>query len=89
MKFIYYLACIGSKNLDKKLDILSANLNYIYTDIQCKFDIIVNCYDNYEEVYDYIQQFDFITNKWFYNKPGVLTELFLTNPHNTRLSKYD
>jgi hypothetical protein len=89
MKFIYYLACIGSKNLDKKLDILSANLNYIYNDIQCNFDIIVNCYDNYDVVYDYIQQFDFINDKWFYNKPGVLTELFLTNPHNARLSKYD
>ena len=31
MKFVYYLAAIGHRGLDVKLNILAKNLKYIYT----------------------------------------------------------
>ena len=89
MKFIYYLAAIGDSGLDKKLDILSKNLNHIYKNINCKFDIVINCYNSFDIIKNFIAQFDFIGIKYIYNKKGVLTELFLTNPHNASLSNYD
>jgi hypothetical protein len=86
---MYYVAALGSNNLDKKLAILYNNLNYIHNDIQTDFDVIINCYDNYDVINNYMTQFKFISNKMFHNKSGVLTELFLTNPYNHMLKDYD
>ena len=89
MKFMYYVAALGSNNLDKKLAILHNNLNYIHNDIQTDFDVIINCYDNYDVINNYMTQFKFISNKMFHNKSGVLTELFLPlNLHNYLLCFY-
>jgi hypothetical protein len=89
MRFVYYLAAIGHRGLDVKLNILAKNLNYIYSLLNTSFDIVVNCYNSEDVVYNFLQQFTFLNKKMFHNKPGVLTELFLTNPHNASLRKYD
>jgi len=89
MRFVYYLAAIGHRGLEVKLNILAKNLNYIYSLLNYNFDIVVNCYNSEDVVYNYVQQFTFLNKKMFHNKPGVLTELFLTNPHNASLSNYD
>ena len=89
MRFVYYLAAIGHRGLDVKLNILAKNLHYIYSLLNTNFDIVVNCYNSEDVVYNFVQQFNFLNTKMFHNKPGVLTELFLTNPHNASLSKYD
>jgi hypothetical protein len=89
MRFVYYLAAIGHRGLVLKLNILEKNLNYIYSQLNTNFDIVVNCYNSEDVIYNFVQQFTFLNKKMFHNKPGVLTELFLTNPHNTSLSKYD
>jgi hypothetical protein len=89
MKFVYYLAAIGHRGLAVKLNILEKNLNYIHNRLNADFDIVVNCYNSADVIYNFVQTFPFLTNKMFHNKPGVLTELFLTNPYNAALSKYD
>ena len=89
MRFVYYLAAIGHRGLEVKLNILAKNLNYIYSQLNTNFDIVVNCYNSEDVVYNFVQQFTFLNKKMFHNKPGVLTELFLTNPHNASLSNYD
>lgn len=89
MRFVYYLAAIGHRGLEVKLNILAKNLNYIYSLLNTNFDIVVNSYNSEDVVYNFVQQFTFLNKKMFHNKPGVLTELFLTNPHNASLSNYD
>jgi hypothetical protein len=89
MKFVYYLAAIGHRGLAVKLNILEKNLNYIHSLLNTNFDIVVNCYNSEDVVYNFVQQFPFLSTKMFHNKPGVLTELFLTNPYNATLSNYD
>ena len=89
MRFVYYLAAIGHRGLEVKLNILAKNLNYIYSHLNTNFDIVVNCYNSEDVVYNFVQQFTFLNKKMFHNKPGVLTELFLTNPHNASLKNYD
>jgi hypothetical protein len=89
MRFAYYLAAIGHRGLDVKLNILAKNLNYLYSQLNSNFDIIINCYNSEDVVFNFVQQFTFLNTKLFHNKPGVLTELFLTNPHNASLSNYD
>lgn len=89
MRFVYYLAAIGHRGLTVKLNILERNLNYIHNRLNANFDIVVNCYNSADVIYNFVQKFPFLSNKMFHNKSGVLTELFLTNPYNAALSKYD
>ena len=83
------MPAIGSPNLNIKLEILDHNLKYIYNNIKIKFSISLNCYDNFKVINDFICKYSFLDNSYTYNKKGVLTELWLTNPHNTNLSEYD
>ena len=93
MRLLYYIACIGNPDLDIKTEILISNLKYIYDDIQCKFDVFINCYETNEGTYNNLQGIvnglGFIDNCYVYVKKGVLTELFLTNPHNKLVDNYD
>jgi hypothetical protein len=93
MRLLYYIACIGNPDLDIKTEILISNLKYIYADIQCKFDVFINCYETDEGTYNNLQGIvnglGFIGNCYVYVKKGILTELFLTNPHNKLVDNYD
>jgi len=89
MKFLYYLASIGSPDIITKLEILSKNLTYIYNNLGEKFDIILNNYSDYELIKKFVSSHYFISEVYSYNRPGVLTELWLTNPHNQFISNYD
>ncbi len=93
MRLLYYIASIGNPNLDIKTEILISNLKYIYDDIQCKFDVCINCYETDEATYtnllSILNGLVFIDNCYCYVKTGVLTELFLTNPHNAVVDNYD
>ncbi len=89
MKFIYYLAAIGAPDIIKKLEILSNNLTYIYSNIKTNFDIILNCYSDFEMIHKFVSSHYFIDNVYVHNKKGVLTELWLTNPHNSLIENYD
>ena len=93
MKLLYYIASIGNPDLNIKMDILIHNLNYIYNNINNKFDIIINCYEEddsiMQNILNIIKETNIINNIFFYKKKGVLTELFLTNPHNNILPNYD
>lgn len=89
MKFVYYLTCIGKPDLEKKLKILYNNLHYIHNQLKEPFDIIVNCYTSGDIIYTFLKKFSFLEDVLTYNKKGVLTELWLTNPHNDKLDNYD
>lgn len=93
MRLLYYIACIGNPDLDIKTEILISNLNYIYSDIQCSFDVCINCYETDKSkcanLYGILDGLDFIQYYYVYVKAGVLTELFLTNPHNKLVDNYD
>ena len=89
MKFLYYLAAFGHDDIPIKYDILLYNLNYIYKNIKEKFSIVINFYTVSNEIKAAIQQLDFIENTYFYEKSGILTELFLTNPYNNQIHNYD
>ena len=86
MKFLYYLAAFGSPNFDSKLFFLKNNLEYIYNNIGEKFDIIVNSYDIEKEefIYNFLNNLDFINNKYIYSKKGHLSELWLNNIYNSK-----
>ena len=89
MRFLYYLPAIGSPNLPKKLEILNHNLHYIHENIGTNFSIIVNCYSDSDEVLIFLKQFEFLDNVFDHCKEGVLTELWLTNPHNNVIKSFD
>ena len=50
---------------------------------------MINTYNSFEKVSEFIKQFDFLDEVIIYNKPGVLTELWLTNPDNEKLKLFD
>jgi len=89
MKFLYYLPAIGNGNLDVKKNILLHNLDYIYKNIHETFCVSISFYDTSEEIKQCIQRLDYIERAYFYEKKGVLTELFLTNPINEHISSFD
>jgi hypothetical protein len=91
MKLLYYLAAIGEPDLNKKTHILLSNLLNIHKNILENFDVLINCYDtiNDNKLYNLIKNLNFINIVYFYKKKGVLTELFLTNPYNSHVNKYD
>jgi hypothetical protein len=93
MRLLYYIACIGNPDLGIKTEILISNLKYIYADIQCKFDVCINLYETDEIKYailiGILTRLDFINHYYVYAKVGVLTEVFLTNPHNKLVDNYD
>lgn len=90
MKLLYYLAAIGKPNLETKIEILLSNLTYLHNKLSINFDTIINCYEEENEtVYNSVKQLNFIDNVFFYKKKGILTELFLTNPYNNHVQKYD
>ena len=91
MKFLYYLAAFGSPDFDSKLFFLKNNLEYIYNNIGENFDIIVNNYDVEKEefIYSFLNNLDFINNKYIFSKKGHLSELWLNNIYNSKITNYD
>lgn len=88
MKILYYLCAIGTPELNIKLNILSHNLNYLHQNIG-NFDIMLNCYDSSETIYNFVKIFSFLDSIYTHNRKGVLTEVWLTNPFNKKISNYD
>jgi len=90
MRILYYLAAFGGDTDNIKYNILQYNLEYIYKNIECKFSIIINFYDNNNKnVKEKIRKLEFLEHIYFYDKIGVLTELFLTCPYNNIIKLYD
>jgi len=89
MKLLYYLPAFGKNNLDVKYDILIHNLTYIYNNINTSFDICINFYTICDDIKIKLKSLHFINNFYVYEKEGILTELFLTNPNNKYTSNYD
>ena len=89
MKLLYYIPAFGKNNLDVKYNILVHNLNYIYDNIKESFDISINFYTYCDEIKKNLRLLKFINNLYVYEKEGILTELFLTNPNNEKNSLYD
>lgn len=90
MKFLYYLAAIGGPNLEQKLKILARNLIYINHTLKQHFSIAVNCYDNRNEVSEFIKRFSFLDAVYFHYRPNsVLSELWFTNPYIKLIDTYD
>ncbi len=89
MKFLYYLACIGNPNLETKLKILDSNIEKIYSNIKVNFDLVLNIYSDFQTIRNHLVKYSCIDNILIYEKPGVLTELWLTNPSNDLIVNYD
>ena len=89
MKILYYIPAFGNPNADIKYKILNHNISYIYDQIKKPFDICINFYTHSPDVIINIQKNPFINKLLVYEKKGVLTELFLTNPHNSLIKEYD
>ena len=77
---------MGPPHFWKKWEALHANLLYIYKSIGVNFDVIINCYSHHKDQQDFLKNtisgFSYINNVYTHNKRGVLTEVFLDNPHN-------
>lgn len=87
--FIYYLAAIGSPNLDIKLDILKNNVIAIFNNIRKSFDIMFNCYEEDETpILNMLKSLSFIDKIIMHKKKGRLVELWFSNPHHDLLKKY-
>ena len=93
MKLLYYLPAFGGPNLYYKMGILHYNIHYIFNQTKQPFDIIINLYEVDPKILtglrDFLNKQNCITNVYITAKKGVLTELFLTNPHNTKIDNYD
>jgi hypothetical protein len=90
MKFLYYLAAIGENNFQTKKDILFFNLNYIFNNIKTNFDIIINLYDEDDDLITNISNLPFIDNCFVhFKKKFVLSQLWLCNPHHNIIPNYD
>ena len=89
MKLLYYVPAMGDDNLETKHKILLHNLQCIYDNIQQKFSVVIHFYTVSPAIKASIQALDFIENSYFYEKPGVLTELFLKSPANEHVPKFD
>jgi len=89
MKLLYYLPAFGEGNIEIKRDILLHNLQILYDTIKEPFDLIINMYSPSELTKLYLHGLHYIDNLYIYEKKGVLTELFLTNPDNKRIPSYD
>jgi hypothetical protein len=89
MKLLYYVPAIGKNNLEKKHGFLLNNLRYIYDTIKQPFSVAINFYTVSEEIKSSVKALDFVEETYFYERPGVLTELFLTNPYGEKFATYD
>lgn len=90
MKLLYFLAAIGGPNLEKKLKILTRNLIHTHHTTKQPFSIVINCYDNPNEVSELIKSFTFLDNVYFHYRPNsVLSELWFTSPHKDVYVEYD
>lgn len=89
MKLLYYIPAFGEPSINVKYSILIDNLYYIYTLINQPFDICINFYTVSDDIKQKIKSLDFISQFYIYEKQGVLTELFLTNPANIHIPTYD
>uniref|UniRef100_A0A6C0LF05 Glycosyltransferase n=1 Tax=viral metagenome TaxID=1070528 RepID=A0A6C0LF05_9ZZZZ len=91
VKFVYYLAAIGSPNLQAKKDILQHNLIYIYNKLNENFDIVINCYEKGCTIADILDKNEcpFIDNIFFYCRTGMLVELWNTNPFHKKIKNHD
>ena len=88
--YLYYLAAIGENNLDKKIDILKHNLFCLYYNIQKKFDIMLNCYDDdTTKIEIFLRSIPFLTNIIIHKKKGRLVQLWKTNPHHHLIANYN
>lgn len=90
MKLLYYIPGFGSPNTDIKYEILNHNISYIYNQIKNTFDISINFYTPPSpKLISSIQKNHCINQLLVYEKKGVLTELFLTNPNNLIIEDYN
>ena len=89
MKLLYYLPAIGDPDIETKHKILMHNIHYIYNTIREPFSICINFYTISDHIKICLYLLPFIQHLYIYEKHGVLTELFLTNPHNTHVSNFD
>jgi len=89
MKLLYYLPAFGEGKMDIKGEILLHNLDYIFNDIKEPFSICLNMYTNDERLKLRLSTLEYLENIYVYEKKGVLTELFLTNPANIHVDAFD
>jgi hypothetical protein len=89
MKLLYYLPAFGEGKMDIKGEILLHNLEYIFNDIKQPFSICLNMYTNDELLKLRLSSLEYLENIYVYEKKGVLTELFLTNPANIHVDSFD
>lgn len=89
MKLLYYIPSFGEPNLKVKVSILQHNIKYIYNQNKEPIDICINLYTSSPETIRNLECNKYINKLFVYEKKGVLTELFLTNPNNSIVKDYD
>lgn len=89
MKLLYYIPSFGEPNLKLKVSILEHNIEYIYNQNKEPIDICINLYTSSPETIRNLECNKYINKVFIYEKKGVLTELFLTNPNNSIVQEYD
>lgn len=89
MKFLYYIPGFGEPNIKSKLGFLEHNIEYIYNQNKEPIDICINLYTPSPNTIQKLQSNKYINKVLVYEKKGVLTELFLTNPNNSIVQEYD
>lgn len=89
MKLLYYIPAFGEPNIKSKLDFLEHNIEYIYNQNKEPIDICINLYTPSPDKIQKLESNKYINKVLVYEKKGVLTELFLTNPNNSIVQEYD
>jgi len=89
MKFLYYVPAFGNPDLNIKYNILIHNLLYIFKRTMVPLDLCINMYSVSEDMKEKLKSLPFLSKIYIHESKGVLTELFLNNPHNVHVPEYD
>lgn len=82
MKFLYYVPAFGNPDMNIKYNILIHNLSYIFKRTLVPLDLCINMYTVSEDMKEKLTKLPFVSKIYIHESKGVLTELFLKNPHN-------
>lgn len=89
MKFLYYVPAFGNPDMNIKYNILIHNLSYIFKRTLVPLDLCINMYTVSEDMKEKLTKLPFVSKIYIHESKGVLTELFLKNPHNVHIPEYD
>lgn len=89
LRLIYYLGAIGEPYVHQKLSILKNNLQKLAQEPGVEaLELMVNAYSAFETVENEIGKWTTASKVFVHKKPGMLAELWHSNPHHGYLTQF-